>query len=93
MSRKIRNDWIAHVFYSFICIVPPKIHLQLIYTQLALGWQIAKQLSGLKPPSLSSNKNYSLKKSGVFSCIAGLTAVKPTIHQNSAVSKALLGKF
>ena len=66
MLRKIRNDGMAHDFYSFICIVPPKIHLQLVYEQLALGWQTAKQLSGLKTPSLSNNKNYRLKTSGVF---------------------------
>ena len=30
---------------------------QPIYKQLALGCQIAKQLSGLKPLSLSNNKN------------------------------------
>ena len=29
--------------------------------QLALAWQIAQQLSGLNPLSLSNNKNYSLK--------------------------------
>ena len=29
--------------------------------QLALAWQITKQLSGLNPLSLSNNKNYSLK--------------------------------
>ena len=28
-----------------------------VYKQLALGWQIAKQLSGLKPISLNNNKN------------------------------------
>ena len=28
------------------------------YQQLALGWQIAKQRSGLNPISLSYNKNY-----------------------------------
>ena len=32
-----------------------------VYKQLALAWQIAKQLSGLNPLSLSNNKNYSLK--------------------------------
>ena len=37
------------------------------YKQLALGWQIAKQPSELNPLSLSSNKKYRLKKSGVFS--------------------------
>ena len=29
--------------------------------QLALAWQIAKQLLGLNPLSLSNNKSYSLK--------------------------------
>ena len=36
------------------------------YKQLALGWQVAKQLSGLNLFSLSNNGNYRLKKSGVF---------------------------
>ena len=34
---------------------------QPVYKQLALVWQIAKQLSGLNPHSLSNNENYSLK--------------------------------
>ena len=34
--------------------------------QLAIGWQIAKQLSELNPLSLDNNKNYRLRKSGVF---------------------------
>ena len=34
-----------------------------------------------------------MKKSGVFLCNKQKTAVKPTIHQNSAASKALLIKF
>ena len=34
---------------------------QPVYKQLALSWQIAKQLSGLHPLSLSNNQNYSLK--------------------------------
>ena len=33
---------------------------QPVYKQLALGWQITKQLSGLKLLSLSDNKNYRL---------------------------------
>ena len=37
-----------------------------VYKQLALGWQIARQLSGRNPFSLSNDKNYILKKSGVF---------------------------
>ena len=40
---------------------------QPIFKQLALGWQIAKQLSGLNPFILSNNKNCRSKKSGVFS--------------------------
>ena len=39
---------------------------QPVYKQLALGWQIAKQLLGLDPFSLRNRKNYRLKKSGVF---------------------------
>ena len=34
---------------------------QPVYEQLALAWQIAKQLSGLDPLSLSNNYNHSLK--------------------------------
>ena len=40
---------------------------QPVYKQIALEWQIAKQLSRLNAFSLSNNKNYRLKKSGVFS--------------------------
>ena len=39
---------------------------EVVYKQLALGWQIAKQLSGLHFLSLSNNKSYELRKSGVF---------------------------
>ena len=39
---------------------------QLVYKQLALGQQIAKQLSGLSSFSISNNKNYRLKKNEVF---------------------------
>ena len=39
---------------------------QPVYEQVALGWQIAKQHPGLKPLSLSNNKNYRLKKSEIF---------------------------
>ena len=38
---------------------------QPVYNQLTLAWQIAKQLSGLNPLSLSNNKNYSLKVTSV----------------------------
>ena len=43
----------------FVCKQP-------VYKQLVLGWQIAKQLSELNPLSLSNNKNYELKESGIF---------------------------
>ena len=65
---------------------------QPVHKQLVLEWQIAKQLSGLNLLSLSNNENYRLKKSGVFHKKRKI-AVKPTINQNLAVSKALLGNF
>ena len=37
-----------------------------VFKQIALGWQIAEQLSGLNPFSVSNNKNYRLKKGEVF---------------------------
>ena len=67
-------------------------HKQLVYKQLALRCQIATQLSELKRLSLSNNKNYVLKKMIFFLCCnKRKIATKLTIHQNSAVSKALLG--
>ena len=38
---------------------------QPVYMLLALAWQIAKQLSGLNPLSLSNSKNYSLMVTSV----------------------------
>ena len=38
---------------------------QSVYKQLALGCQIAKQLSGLNPFSQSNNKDHSLRNSEV----------------------------
>ena len=46
---------IVHFFYK-----------QPVYKQLVLGWEIAQELSGLNLLLLSNNKNYRLKKSGVF---------------------------
>ena len=34
--------------------------------KLALGCQVAKELSGLNSLSLSNSKNYRLRKTGVF---------------------------
>ena len=64
-----------------------------VYKQLALGWQIAKQLSGLSPVSISNNKNYRKRKIEFFVCNKRKIVLKQTMHQNSAVSKALLKKF
>ena len=55
---------------------------QPVYEQLALGYQTAKQLSGLNLFSISNNKNWRLLKRGVFPL---QIKVEPTIHQNSTV--------
>ena len=39
---------------------------KLVYKQLALGWQIAKELSGLNILSLSNNENHRVNGSGIF---------------------------
>ena len=44
-------------FISFSIYFIPDIHLQ-VYKQLALGWEIGKQLSGVNSLSLSNTKNY-----------------------------------
>ena len=62
-------------------------------SKLALGWQIAKQLSGLNTLSLSNNKNYRLKKNAFFLCNKLTIAFKQTMPRNSAASKTLSGKF
>ena len=64
---------------------------KLVYKQLAVGLKIVKQLSVLNPLSLSNNKNYRLRKNEVFLCNERKIAVKPTILENSAISKAVLG--
>ena len=43
------------------------LYKQLVYKQLALGWQIAEQLWGLNPLSLCNKKTYRLKKK-LFPC-------------------------
>ena len=53
---KFQNETVLYLFF----------YKQRVYKQLVLGWKIAKQLSGVNPFSLSNNKNYRLKKSGVF---------------------------
>ena len=81
------NVWfvISHT-YSYVYIQPA-------FTHLALGWQIVKQLAELNPLWLSNSRNCRLKKVESFLRNQRKIAVKLTIHQNSAVSKVLLGKF
>ena len=50
LMKKPSIDLVNLVFYK-----------QPVYKQLALAWQIAKQLSGLNHLSLSNNKHYRLK--------------------------------
>ena len=60
----VLSDLKRNVLFFFLDIMVISIHFfykQLVYKQLALGWQITKQLSGLNPLSLSNNKNYRLK--------------------------------
>ena len=67
------TDYIFKVTFGTarkICLYLFEIHLvfykQPVHTQLALGWQIAKQLSVLNSLSLRNNKNYRSMESGVF---------------------------
>ena len=55
----VLSDLKRNVLFFFLDIMA--FYKQLVYKQLALGWQIAKQLSGLNPLSLSNNINYKLK--------------------------------
>ena len=61
------------------------IYKQPVYKQLALGWKIVKQLSGLNPFSLSNSNNYRSKKSGLFLSNKRKLDAKPTIRHNLAV--------
>ena len=58
------------------------------YKQVALGWQIPRQLSKLTPCLLSNNKNYQLRKRRVFLCNEQKTVLKLTI-QKRAFGKSL----
>ena len=60
----VLSDLKRNVLFFFLDVMVISIHFfykQLVYKQLAPGWKIAKQLSGLNPLSLSNNKNYRLK--------------------------------
>ena len=82
------------VFFSVLAILllAYTFYKQPVYKQLALGSQIAKQLSWLNPLSLITIKTTDYRKE-FFLCNKCKVAVKPAMHQNSAVSKALLGKL
>ena len=52
------------------CVFPSGLwEKETLYKQLALRWQIAKQLSGFSPHSLRNSKNYKLRKSKVLPLI------------------------
>ena len=51
---------------ELIIIITIIFYKQPVYKQLALECQISKQLSRLEPLSLNNNKNYRLKKHGIF---------------------------
>ena len=58
---------------------------QLVYKQLALGWQIAKQLLRLNPLLLNNPllvKTIDKRKVEFFLCKKREIAVKPTMYQN-----------
>ena len=69
--------------FSFFC-------KQQVYKQLALGWQIARQRSKLDSLLLINNRDYILRKVMFFLCNKRKTVVKPTMHQDLAISKVLL---
>ena len=64
--------------------------MQSVYKQLALGWRIVKQRSGLDPILLSNNKRTKLQ---FFLWNKRKTVSKPAIYQNSALSEASLRKI
>ena len=56
---------------------------QPVYKQLALEWQIAKQLSGLNPSFTKQQSKLQIKEKWSFSFVINKKiAAKPTIHQN-----------
>ena len=66
---------------------------QPVYKQLALRWQIGKQLSGLNPFPLSNRKTTDERKVELFLFSKRKVAVKLAVHHNSAISNASLGTF
>lgn len=59
------------------CVKLDGVHL---YKQVAFWWQVSDERSGLNPLSLSNNRNYILKKSGVFPSSKCKIDIKPTMH-------------
>ena len=57
VKKKLKVDfvWLLGSVITFF-------HNQPVYKHRALEWQMSKQLLGLKPLSLSNNKNYRLRK-------------------------------
>ena len=66
MERKKNAIYFSSTFQVFIKARHTLfLYKQPVYKQLALGWKIAKQLSGLNPLSLNYNKNIRLAKRGI----------------------------
>ena len=93
LQRSILDLQCSKKMEFFLTLVNGWNSLNTVYRQVALGWQIAKQFSGPKPVLRSNNKNYRYRKLKFFLWNKRNIVVKLAIHQNSAVSKALLGKL
>ena len=64
-NENYRNEFTNKHLMRYVRRYPYLFYKQSVYKQLALGCQIAKQLSGLNPFSQSNNKDHSLRNSEV----------------------------
>ena len=64
-NENYRNEFTNKHLMWYVRRYPYLFYKQSVYKQLALGYQIAKQLSGLNPFSQSNNKDHSLRNSEV----------------------------
>ena len=67
--------------------------MQPVYKQLALGWQIAKQLSGLNPLSLGNNKKLHIKEKWSFSFVINVKYLLNRQHIKIQKFQKHLGKL
>ena len=64
-NENYRNEFTNKHLMWYVRRYPYLFYKQSVYKQIALGYQIAKQLSGLNPFSQSNNKDHSLRNSEV----------------------------